>query len=233
MTLFPPLLPGSVIQVDDQRIVLESKVLGKVTLPRKEVQEIQLGSRPSRATPSAPKVGPPSRTRGREAQRRSTDRTGSRTGQGPAGRISDAHLVKELRSRGLDIKSLAELKNLMPDITLPNDHAHQTPEDVVRQLRTEGVDPTALDDLRSQVPLMAIPGVRSYFDGTLQGLISGRLDLHDIRQDAVKARDGLLDLKKDLGPSGDALDGYLLILEGFINQTANATTVGPVGPTGP
>ena len=46
----------------------------------------------------------------------------------------------------------------------------------------------------------------------------------------MKARDGLRDIQKDLGPSGDALSGYLMILDSFLEQTENSTTVSPAEP---
>ena len=110
----------------------------------------------------------------------------------------------------------------MPGVKLPQ--SQDTPEDVVRRLRTQGVSPAELDEVRASVPLLAIPGARSYFDQTLQGLITGRLDIHDIRQEAIKARDGLKDIQKDLGTDGAALNGYLMILEGFLEQTEGSST---------
>ena len=61
--------------------------------------------------------------------------------------------------------------------------------------------------------------MKKYFNDKVTGLASGRLNLQDIRKDAVKARDGLKDLQKDLGPDGRALEGYLSILNAFIDQT--------------
>ena len=76
-----------------------------------------------------------------------------------------------------------------------------------------------MQDLETKVPLLAVPGVRSYFNRTLEGLIAGELGIPDLRREAMKARDGLRDIQKDLGPDGAALDGYMMILNGFIEQT--------------
>ena len=53
------------------------------------------------------------------------------------------------------------------------------------------------------------------------GLMSGRISIDDIRDDAIDARDQIRDLEKDLGPQASrALEGYLSILDGFIQETA-------------
>ncbi len=95
----------------------------------------------------------------------------------------------------------------------------KTPADVVRELQTKGIDPQELSGIYQKLPLLAVPGVKKYFNDKVTGLASGRLNLQDIRKDAVKARDGLKDLQKDLGPDGKALEGYLSILNAFIDQT--------------
>jgi hypothetical protein len=194
-------LTGRVLGVDADTIVLQSDVLGKVTLPRKQVAEIQMGQR--RSTPT-----------GRSAV--------EQPGQPQPPRVSESTLIKELQARGLPIKTLSELPGLMPDVSLPQ--SQQTPQDVIRQLRTRGISPGELDQVQGSVPLLAVPGVRAYFDHTLQGLITGRLDLHDLRQEAFKARDGLKDIQKDLGPNGAALNGYLMILDNFLELTEGSTT---------
>jgi hypothetical protein len=222
-------LSGKVLSIDDRHIVLESESLGKVTVLREKVLGIQIGNRrPSSAGDAArsaqgqqnePAAGPVAES-GRPEQPR-----------GP--RISQQRLLEELQSRGLRIRSLDELHELMPKVTLPQGQPEQSPEDVLRQLRREGLDRTTFDEVSRQVPLMAIPGVRSYFGSTLEGLMRGQLDLHDLRQEAIKARDGLRDIQKDLGPSGDALHGYLMILDNFISQTEGSTTVAPTEPDHP
>lgn len=93
------------------------------------------------------------------------------------------------------------------------------PEDAVDQLRTEGVDPALVNELKARLPGFSSPPVQQYFNDRVQGLMSGKITLGDIRKDAVNARDQLNDLKKDLGPDGAVLDGYLSILDGFLKET--------------
>ena len=80
-----------------------------------------------------------------------------------------------------------------------------TVDEVIEQLRTEGVDPQLMSDLNLMLPGFSSPGVQGYFNDRVNGLIDGSLSIHDIRRDAA-----------------DALDGYLGILEGFLQSTAPA-----------
>lgn len=92
-------------------------------------------------------------------------------------------------------------------------------EDVLKQLQGGGVNPQMIGELQTKFPLLNTPEAGQYFNDTLGGLMTGKLNIQDVRKDAVIARDGLLDLKKDLGPEGAALNGYLSILNKFINET--------------
>ena len=96
---------------------------------------------------------------------------------------------------------------------------NQTAEDALRQLQETGVSAEQMNRLRKEMPLLAMPEAKGYFDKTVTGLMSGSIDLNHVRKDALKARDELELLKKDLGPNGYILNGYLSILNNFINET--------------
>ncbi len=110
---------------------------------------------------------------------------------------------------------------VLPNRTQPTaqNPATASPQEVVEQLQKYGIDPKTLGKVKEVIPLQQAPGAQSYFNDTLSGLMSGKLGVGDIRRDAVNARDQLLDLKKELGPNGAALDGYLAILENFIQKS--------------
>lgn len=95
-----------------------------------------------------------------------------------------------------------------------------TVADAVRQLQSGGLSGQTMAEVQKALPLVNTPEVQEYFNSTVGGLMGGGLTIQDVRKDAVKARDMILDLKKDLGPGADALNGYLSILEGFIEETA-------------
>ncbi|WP_166821431.1 hypothetical protein [Thalassoroseus pseudoceratinae] len=95
-----------------------------------------------------------------------------------------------------------------------------SPDDVIQQLQRGGtIAPKDLQDIQQAFPLLAAPEAQSYFNDMVGGLMTGRKNLGDLRKDAITSRDALEDLKKDLGPDGAALNGYLSILNRFINET--------------
>jgi hypothetical protein len=100
-------------------------------------------------------------------------------------------------------------------------------DDVLKQLQGGGVNPQMIGELQTKFPLLNTPEAGEYFNDTLGGLMSGKLSIQDVRKDAVLARDGLLDLQKDLGPEGAALNGYLSILNKFIKETEPAPGAKP------
>ena len=95
----------------------------------------------------------------------------------------------------------------------------QNLDNLLKQLQGSGVDAKTLDSLQDKLPLLAVPEVKQYFTEKVTGLMTGRLNIGDIRKDAIKVRTEILDLQKDLGPQGAALNGYLSILDGFLRQT--------------
>ncbi len=94
-----------------------------------------------------------------------------------------------------------------------------TAADALRQLQEQGISREQMSALRKEMPMLALPQAKSYFDQTVTGLMSGEIDLSKVRKDAIKARDELELLKKDLGPNGHMLNGYLGILNNFIAET--------------
>lgn len=97
----------------------------------------------------------------------------------------------------------------------------QTADDVVRQLRESGIDPAVMRGVTDAIPLLnTSPEAQKYFSARVGGLISGQLDVGDIRNDAEKAVAELEDLKREFGPQmGPAIDPYLGILKRFLRET--------------
>jgi hypothetical protein len=76
------------------------------------------------------------------------------------------------------------------------------------------------------------PEAQEYFSERVGGLISGQLDVGDIRKDAEKAVTELEDLKREFGPQmGPAIDPYLGILKRFLRETAPAADQPAASPS--
>jgi hypothetical protein len=83
--------------------------------------------------------------------------------------------------------------------------------DVVRQIREQ--------------MLAGSPEAAGKYDELASGLMSGKLNLNDIRREAKSSAEQLRKLKSELGPeAGDSLDAYLQVLDSFLNESADAST---------
>ncbi len=186
-------LRGKIVSLDDKEVQLQSDVLGKLSIPRSKVTAIVFSDlKPSEAKPMG--EGEAAEAKGDEKQE------------------TPAEIIKRLAPKDFGPKQLADLE--------PAGSVPKTEDEVIDQLRREGVDQRLMDELHLRLPGFGAPQVQGYFNDKVNGLISGSITIQDIRKDAIGARDQLLELKEDLGPDAAALDGYLGILENFINKTA-------------
>lgn len=187
-------ISGKVVSLSDKELKLNSEALGEITITRDKVATISFGDRPVAATPAAPAV--------------------------PSTPAAEYPLPKALppakTPQGL-IRQLGQAPGLKKQ--LPIDGGAQGEEDVLKQLQEGTLDPNAIRDLQKDFPLLATPKAQEYFNDTLSGLITGRKGLQDIRKDAVKARDLILELKEEMGAPAEALNMYLDVLENFIDET--------------
>src|SRR6266487_3803849 len=98
--------------------------------------------------------------------------------------------------------------------------------DLSAPLRQIGANTNFIEQVRAQFLADAGPEANNKFNGMVSGLLSGRLTVNDIRAEAKSAADQLKELKRDLGEdAGEALDGYLAILENFLRETAPPPSV--------
>ena len=196
-------LHGKIVSIDDEKVVLESDVFGKVVVARERVLGVVF------ADGKGPDGGPAV-----EAEPKTGDRAET------PGEIIDRLINEEF---GPD--ALRELSRGAKIVANPGD--------VVRELQREGIDPKYINELTVAIPGFTAPPVQDYFYGTVEGLKTGRINLGDIRKDAVKVRDQIESLKKDLGPDAAALDGYLGILNGFIEETKDIAPADSATETSP
>jgi hypothetical protein len=96
--------------------------------------------------------------------------------------------------------------------------------DLSAALNRPGMDTNFIRQIRDQM-LGGNPAAAGKFDEMVGGLMSGSLNLDDLRREAKTAADQIRELKHELGPeAGDDLDGYLAQLNNFLNEPAVEST---------
>jgi hypothetical protein len=100
----------------------------------------------------------------------------------------------------------------------------KTNADLSVALKSPGMDTNFIQQIREQM-LGSSPAAASKYDEMVGGLLSGNLNLNDLRREARTAADQIRQLKHELGSeAGDALDGYLAQLNSFLKETAPGST---------
>ena len=99
-----------------------------------------------------------------------------------------------------------------------------TNADLSAALRNLGANTNFIGQIRGQM-LAGNTEAASNFDEMVSGLMSGKLNLDDLRRRAGSSADQLRALKRDLGPeAGGSLDAYLDVLDNFLKETAAEPT---------
>ncbi|HEV2434844.1 MAG TPA: hypothetical protein VG077_02495 [Verrucomicrobiae bacterium] len=161
---------GKVVSVSPDRVVLNSEVLGKITVPRNKVVSLSFG----------------------------TNAIASQATGHPAHAVSTNIPTATAR---------AALTNTNVDLSA-----------AFRQL---GANTNFVGQIRQQM-LAGNPEAARKYDEMVSGLLSGQLNVSDVRRQAQAAAAQLQELKRQLGPEADeSLDGYLQVLDSFIKETAN------------
>ena len=161
---------GKVLSVSADTVVVQSEVLGKISVPRKQVASLTLGTTaaPNTATNIAP------------------------------------------------VSVSTNLPAAAPAAALAN-----TNLDLSTAFRHLGANTNFIGQIRQQF-LAGNPEAASNYDELVGGLMSGKLNLDDLRRQAKSSADQLRQLQHDLGPdAGDSLDAYLSVLENFLKETAD------------
>jgi hypothetical protein len=165
---------GKVLSVSADTVVLESEVLGKISVPRKKVATLMIGV--NAAAPSTPTN---------------------------VARVSVS----------------TNLPTATPAAALAN-----TNVDLSAAFRNLGANTNFIGQIRQQM-LADNPGAASNYDELVSGLMSGKLNMNDLRREAKSSADQLRALKRDLGPeAGDSLNAYLEVLDNFLKETAAEPT---------
>jgi hypothetical protein len=98
----------------------------------------------------------------------------------------------------------------------------KTNADLSAALHQPAADTNVIRQIREQM-LAGSPEAAGKYDEMVNGLLSGQMNMADLRREAQSSADELRELKRDLGPdAGDSLDGYLEVLDQFLKESAAA-----------
>ena len=183
---------GKVIGLSADAVVLDSDILGKISLPRKQVASLLFGTN-TVAPVTAPAANP--------------------TLPIPTNLPTSATLAQLAQSLTNGTAATPPLRPL----AAPNTNSTANP-DLARQIREQ--------------MLTGSPEATAKYNEMVAGLMSGRLTVTDLQRQAKASADQIRELKQELGPdAGDALDGYLQILDSFVKEANPApTTPAPANP---
>jgi hypothetical protein len=103
---------------------------------------------------------------------------------------------------------------------------------VVQELRRQGIDPKLIDQVQEQIFGKSSPEAAQKFNELMGGVLTGQLSVDDVRKQAQNSINQIKAAKKDLGgDAGEMLDGYLSILERFVQESASDNSITPAKPT--
>ena len=129
---------------------------------------------------------------------------------------------------------LAPARTNLPTATASTVLAN-TNADLSAALRHLGANTNFIGQVRQQM-LAGSPEATAKFDDMVNGLLTGQLNVNDVRRQAQSAAAQLRSLKAELGPdAGDSLDAYLQVLDSFVQETADqpASSTTPPKPPAP
>jgi len=96
--------------------------------------------------------------------------------------------------------------------------------DLSGALRGLGAGTNFIGQIRQKL-LASNPEAASNYDAMVSGLLSGSLDMEDLRRQARSAADQLRELKRAGGADpGIPVDAYLEVLDNFLNETTGGPT---------
>ena len=91
----------------------------------------------------------------------------------------------------------------------------------------------AIEQIRQQMLTGTTPEVNQKYDEMLGGLMSGKLNVNDIRDQAKTAIGQINQLKKESPQADPMLDAYLEILQNFVNDAEPTPAAKPTLPAPP
>jgi hypothetical protein len=97
------------------------------------------------------------------------------------------------------------------------------PSEISTALRQLGSHTNLIQQVQAQFLSDAGPEANAKFNDLLNGLMSGKLSVNDLRAEAQRAANQMHDARKELGDdAGIMIDAYLAVLDHFLKETAPA-----------
>lgn len=167
---------GKVVSVSPDAVIMNSEILGKITVPRNKVSCLAFGTNTITL---------------KSIINTNTTQAGNNT--------------------------TTSITNTFLKIGDPH-------QDLAAAFHSLGAGTNFIRQIRDQL-LAGSPEANSKYDQMINDLLSGRLDMNGLRRQAQASADQIHELKRELGSdAGDSLDGYLQVLEQFLNETANQSS---------
>jgi hypothetical protein len=180
---------GKVLAMTNSTLVVQSEILGTISVPREKVLHISLGA---------------------------VSLTNSAFGSGLAGKP-----MLPSGKKPLVAAAPAPTPTGANALAATASQESSDQKQLIQQIQDEflgGADPAA----------------KAKYNEMVNGFLSGKVNLGDIRAQAKAAADQLRAARKDLGEdAGFALDGYLTILDSFLKETASTPATTPAPPAKP
>lgn len=111
---------------------------------------------------------------------------------------------------------------IAPSITTTNGQA-----DLSASLKSLGANTNLVKQIQSQFLAGAGPEANAKFNEMVSGMMSGKMDINGLRDEAKKAAANLRQMKREVGDDTGMLDSYLSILDNFIKESESATNSPP------
>jgi hypothetical protein len=99
--------------------------------------------------------------------------------------------------------------------------------DLSASLKALGINSSTIKQIQSQLLAGAGPEANAKFNELVSGLMTGKMDVNGLREEAKKAAANLKQMKREVGDDTGMLDSYLSILDSFIQEAEPATNSPP------
>ena len=107
-----------------------------------------------------------------------------------------------------------------------------TNADLATAFRQLGGDTNFVGQIRQQM-FAGSPAAAAKYDEMVNGLMSGQINLNDLRQQAQATAEQLRALKRDNPEASESFDAYLQVLDTFLNESASQPGNVTVTPSSP